>query len=395
MNYFKKVFGFNQSKTVPETVTLNCRLWKKEFDSPLVLLSKDVTVGFLVDSKDSFEYSITVINNLAKHGDGEWRELYFNIISDLSLVTVNDSFLCFYKAGKYFAIEFHDDSTESQVFEFIQVLCDLMVSHIKEEPYDAVSQDESRKMVANETEKVDLDEYLARQLSDKYSQPVSDAYYVQEQPKQLKLGLNFSADYPDAIKLNEQNGIFGVYDETADAFQTLSEKSLFQLFSVSDFTYCLVITEQDSGSTLLSCEICGEASLAVDKNGNSAMWVANSNRKLEAFQFIFAKEGAWRIVGKLVAMCLFEEASKASNKDLKEDEQQFMEDAFMGNELPVEAMEQDDLDLHPSGYYERNEDRRNIQSCQAFLHDRTFVVKEDNKINVYTSDQQNKLEVYF
>ena len=120
------------------------------------------------------------------------------------------------------------------------------------------------------------------------------------------------------------------------------------------------------------------------------MWVRkNSNDIRAAYNFIFDKTGKISDLNKIINKCWYAYNNGAL---AKEDSEEFVE---IINAMDID----DDIDLEEIedlGYSENKntnsnnneyyEDYKNKTSTQGYLHDRTFVVKENNAIVVYKTD---------
>ena len=95
----------------------------------------------------------------------------------------------------------------------------------------------------------------------------------------------------------------------------------------------------------------------------------------------------------VVSKSQYESNSKQKFEDLKDEDQRWVLDAL--EDIPEENYEEckDVIMDYDNKYQEDISDLCNKFSAQAYLHDRTFVIKEDNSIGVYKTDDEDSLTV--
>jgi len=122
------------------------------------------------------------------------------------------------------------------------------------------------------------------------------------------------------------------------------------------------------------------------------MWVKFTESEPEVYNFFFYSKDSMDDLVKVVSKTQYESNSHSKFEDLKEEDQKWIFDAL--DDFEEEYEEGKDIVMdYDNKYQEEESELKNKLTTQAYLHDRTFVVKENNTIGVYKTDDQDSLTV--
>jgi hypothetical protein len=123
------------------------------------------------------------------------------------------------------------------------------------------------------------------------------------------------------------------------------------------------------------------------------MWIAkDENGNINAFNFVFYEN----IIDKLkplITKSQYEVSAKSNFDELKEDEREWLGQANDADEEDED--DSADIEMILDNFQEADSENTNKATAQAYLHDRTFVVREDNGIAVYKTDEDDVLSVLY
>lgn len=203
----------------------------------------------------------------------------------------------------------------------------------------------------------------------------------------------FKKANPNATKVFNALGVLLRYDQKSDNLELLSESAEFLIYKLADYEYYLVIDEEGNKQTYTSTKIAQETNLIQNKKENCILWLAKDSNVTNAYNFIFDDTEKLKELRTLLTKSQYESSNKNNYDDLKEEDRQWLENA---NNCDLDASSSAldiEMDLE-TDYLEENTGGTNIASAQAYLHDRTFIVRDDNVIAVYKSDDDHTLKVF-
>ena len=116
-----------------------------------------------------------------------------------------------------------------------------------------------------------------------------------------------------------------------------------------------------------------------------------SHDQIEAYNFIFDEISKLNEAKKIITKCLYESSNNIKYENLTEDDRQFLEDAFE-DEVVDESQKDIEMEI-VNEFQESSSDINNKITSQAYLHDRTFVFRENNSIGVFKTDEDDVLTV--
>jgi len=200
----------------------------------------------------------------------------------------------------------------------------------------------------------------------------------------------FKKAYPHAKKIFSAFGALLIYDPKIDDLELLSEIAELQIYKVAEYEYKLVVDEKGNQKTYTSTLIAPEMSLRLKKSDMCLLWLAKDSNVSNAYNFVFKDSAKIEELRTLLTKSQYEGSNRNDYEDLKEEDRQWLENAN-NTELDMSSSALDiEMDLE-NDYEEENTGGTNVSSAQAFLHDRTFIVRDDNVIAVYKSEQNDHL----
>ncbi len=122
------------------------------------------------------------------------------------------------------------------------------------------------------------------------------------------------------------------------------------------------------------------------------MWAKFTESEPEVYNFCFYSLNSIDKLMLIVSKTQYESNSRQKFEDLNEEDQKWIIDAIDDKEESYEDANDIIMD-YANEYQEDVSEVKNKATTQAYLHDRTFVVKEDNTIGVYKTDDQETLTV--
>jgi len=169
---------------------------------------------------------------------------------------------------------------------------------------------------------------------------------------------------------------------------------LLGIYSVEAFKYYLVIDEAGTQNTHTCTAISQEISLITNRNENLIMWLSRddlTSNQRTAYNFVFYSNDIVDLFRKVIAKSQYESSSLSKYEDLKEEDQHWLENENEPDDDPMEEkVENVELEVE-NEFQESTTDQLNKVTAQAYLHDRTFVVRDNNTIGVYKTDEEDVL----
>lgn len=178
-----------------------------------------------------------------------------------------------------------------------------------------------------------------------------------------------------------------------DKLETVSTSCLLHICLKDDFDYFLVVNNPlDDKSSLAIVKVNVLANIAFQTKESLVMFLIRcSFDQIDAFNFIFEDKIKLEEAKKIVTKCLYEASNNIKYDELAEEDRHFLEYAF---EEEVVDSSQKDVEMEiVNEFQESSSDVNNKITSQAYLHDRTFVFRENNSIGVYKTDEDDVLTV--
>jgi hypothetical protein len=204
--------------------------------------------------------------------------------------------------------------------------------------------------------------------------------------------LDFKKTYPNSKSLFEAKGVLHKYDKVSDELLVISDSAVLGIYYQEAFKYFLVV-QGDKDKTLTCTAISQEINLITNNNENLIMWLSrdsfNSSERT-AYNFVFYDSDKVQLFRKVITKSQYEAGAMSKYEDLKEEDQNWLENQNMPDDYESDNNEDVDMEME-NEFQESASDKLNKVTSQAYLFDRTFVVRDDNTIGVYKTDEEDVL----
>ncbi len=419
-----KIFGYFKSsnaslKDTIEKVRLTGSFHKKTIGGSNEAVGDECTLSLTIVNEKTFDYNLDVRNEEYQYASkininnsDTWEVISFALTNDrgfkLCQENVKEALVWEFNRDFYIFYFFIDSENKKNKPEFLSNMINLIASYEYAADFATVSTMEGKETSDYLTEIGEV-ENIANFLEANFNR----FYAKEEEPKDIidinkinhqidiakeldsKLNitqLDFKSTYPSAKMIFEAKGILHKYDKVSDELVVVSDKAVIGIYSVSAFNYFLPVFD-DKGKTLTLTSISQEINLIANRNENLIMWLSrdtfNSNERT-AYNFVFFDENKVDLFQRIITKTQYEASAMSKYEDLKEEDQHWLENQNMPDEDENEDTEDVEMEME-NEFQESSTDRLNKLTSQAYLHDRTFVVRDDNTIGVYKTDEEDVL----
>lgn len=417
MQAVKNFFGFFKgSKSLSEELSgikLIGKLNRKLIGKPRQLLSDEVSIELCVVNEKNFEYDLVITNdeysgdesnNLNKLLD-DWKQLSFELNADRSFklfVEEGHEVLVWEKDRLFYYFHILNDiintANKEQYFKYLTY---LVASNDLEQDIKKLNDDDADAYLTKIKLVRNIDDYLDENYSkfstyegkiDYTSDKAINDSLADEFSKKLNVKqLYFQDSYPEAICLSKANGDLNKYFSEEDQMKTISSSAIFQIFKVANFKYFLVVDEAKEKKTYVCTPISFEINIVTDKKENIIMWLDKDSSTISCYNFVLNDNEQIESIRKTISICLYENSKKEEFQSIAEENRQWVEDAYM------DSPEDEEMNMFNTQFNDQFDESvtetSNKLTTQAYLHDRTFVIRDDNTIGVYKTDEDDMLTV--
>lgn len=372
-----------------ESIKLNGSLCKKDLMKPQLQLFENSVLGLKIFNESIFEYYLTINDH----------EMLFSIKNDLHLKTFinsNDESCLMWESGRsFFIFSMEDDNNESnknEVLEsFLTSICTLVTS-AELSISISVAGDEPSKYdyISN----YDLIEDVDAFIETNYHHLTKTPHNIDELTEKFNTftleqnGQNdFNEDFPKSKEIFTSKGDYYHYDTYEDKYTVEAENVSFSIYQTTPFTYYIVINKSSYD------RITKETNIWYESDDKVIMWIKKTKAEFAALCFIFYDQTDYEDLKEIVIKCKYETSSNRNFEELTEDQRQWLVKEQNSNEGFNDGQKSNDNDIdYDSDFYE-SQDLKNTNrtSTQAYLHDRTLVIKGDNSLSVYKTNSQSNL----
>lgn len=325
-----------------------------------------------------------------------------------------------YNRDFYLFYFFRDDENSKNKSDFFTHLVNLIASYEYAENYETSSKLEGNSdYLTNLGDVEEICEFLEQNYSgiygknieyspekiEKKKSPITSSEKISLESDLISkfdkisiTQLNFRESYPNAVRLFESKGMLHKYDKLKDDLLVVTDNANLGIYSVEPFKYYIVVEEAQSSSgipkTLTMTSVSQDINLISNMKENLIMWLSQddigSNQKT-AYNFVFYTDDVVDLFRRVIAKGLYETSSLSKYEDLKEDERDWIENENMpDSEYDEDPVNDVEMEME-NEFQESATDQLNKITAQAYLHDRTFVVRDDNTIGVYKTDEDDIL----
>jgi hypothetical protein len=440
-----KIFGFfkggnNDSHNYKDSldkIKLQGSFHKKVIGGSKETIGDECTIYLSIVNDKTFDYNLNVYNDEYQFSSKNenfnnfkniFHSKYLDTWETISFALTNDrGFKLCYENGRevlvweynrdfYLFYFFHDDENSKNKPEFFTHLVNLIASYEYAEDYEKASKLEGNSDYLTSLGEVEeICEFLDQNYSGIYGEAKEKSPEKKKSPESTEkislesdliskfdkisiTQLNFRESYPNATRLFESKGMLHKYDKVKDDLVVVSDNANLGLYSAEAFKYYLVVEEAQPSTgipkTYTMTSVSQDINLITNMNENLIMWLSQddigSNEKT-AYNFVFYTDDVVDLFRKVIAKGRYESSSLSKYEDLKEDERDWIENENMPDtEFDEDAVNDVDMEME-NEYQESATEKLNKVTAQAYLHDRTFVVRDDNTIGVYKTDEEDIL----
>jgi hypothetical protein len=411
-----KMFSFLTSKTGTKDQLKNIKLvgsfHRKVLGKKIEEIAEECTLYMSIVNENTFDYNLNVYNDDYKFNNDSWELKSYPINNDRGFKTCmeNDKEAIIWEENKEFFIFyiFTDENNTKYKDEFLKILNHFIISYEYELDLAKASEKDEKEKESYVTDYSTVDninEFLEDNYVKFYGKPSEE-----EAPKDdLKIDLDsiakgmsnvkinqlfFRDAYPKAIQLFQSKGNLFKYDLDADKLVEVSKSASFQLFKVQDFKYYLVVDDLIKDSvTLTMTAMSQESNIIVSSEENLIMWLSKEGGQTipTAWNFVFSEVVILDDLRRILAKVKYESGSLSKYEDLNAEDQDWLENENMPDDS-LDDIKDIEMEME-NEFQESTSENPNKATTQAYLHDRTFVVRENNTIGVYKTDEDDVLTV--
>lgn len=385
---FSKIFSYILGSPKPhsyEAIKLNGSLFKKDLMKSHLMIFETAVLGLKINKETLFEYFLTINDH----------EMLFPIKNDLHLKTFvnsNDESCLMWENGRSFFIFFIDDNqtSENEVLEsFLTSICTLITSTELNIAISIAADDPSKyDFISN----YDLIEDIDTFIETNYAHLTKNVEDLTEKLESLGFDnkeevTDFNEDFPKACEVFKTKGDFYRFDSSKNKYTVSEENVTFALYQTAPLTYYIVVNKSSYD------KITKETNIWYETEDKVIMWVKKTKNEFGALCFIFYDQSDYEELKEILVKCQYEASSNKIFNDLNEEQRQWLIKEQNSNEGFNDSQISNDNDIDFDADFDQSQDTKNTNrtSTQAYLHDRTLVIKGDNSLSVYKTNQKNNL----
>lgn len=399
------IFG-NSKSSIAETLnnlTLDGILYHKTIGKPRINISQECSLFLSIVNESNYEYNLALTNDDFDTLT-EWKNMRFPIDNDRAFKRAVEQGrdVLFWESNNEFFIFvlLSGDQNEKNRDTFFKTLNQLVTSNDVAIELHKLDQSNEGDYVQDLKEIKNIDDFLDINYSkyDSYTQAQQNNdmnNLAKAMEKKLSVAnLYFKKHYPNAINMFLGEGTLWKYNKDKDDLVLISKSSNLQIFKIENFRYYLVVDETKEEITHTCSAISQETNIIFNRKGQMIMWVSKEDEELVPYNFVFNEPKKLEEVTRLFAITQYEAASHSEFNKLNKEDQDWLENANMEEDESRDDHSDVEMELDPK-FQESSSDALNKDTAQAYLHDRTFVVRENNTIGVYKTDDEDILTVRF
>ena len=395
---------FSPEKIDPNKVSPSLQgiLYIKDIGKPIQKLADECTISLSIRDEKTFNYVINIINE----DDTNWKEMTFALNVDSNFCKyINASAsqcIMWLKGETFYILELFSDE---EIFKnepiFINVLSTLITSNDFQIPIEEAKEESTRRQYVPDFNQIDnLDKFLEENFKNlkmkKMEKKLIDEMNVLSIQKLNKK--DFQSKYKKYKELCSYKGISLQYKQESESFIKLSEnESLLKIVDIGDFSYLLILEDKDY--ILVYTPVESNSSILVDENLFSISFLTRIGKTFTAYTFSLTEKDKIKKIKNLISKCLYETTKKSEYEKLSKLEKEFIDYEGVYEDEENEEEESGikrqtfNFDKFDEMGIDKTENKtKNKYMAQAYKYDRSFVIKDNNSIDVLnTGDDGNKL----
>jgi len=395
-------FAPDDNNTQNDSPSLQGTLYIKDLGKPIQKLAEECTISLSIKDEKSYNYVINITNE----DDTNWKTMTFALNVDSNFCKyVNASgsqCIMWLKGETFYILElFCDEEIFKNEPIFIKVLSTLITSNDFRIPIEEAKTEKTREQYVPDFNQIDdLDKFLEQNFKElkvkKMEKKLIDEMNDLSIQKLNKK--DFQSKYSKYKEICEYKGISLKYKPETESFIKLSENDSFmKIVDIGDFSYLLVLEDQEC--ILVYTQVDSHSSILVDENLYSVSFLTHLGKTYTAYTFSLIEKDKINKIKNLISKCLYETTTKSEYNKLSKQAQEFIdyegvyEEDFTDDEDSQIKKQTFNFDKFDEMNTSKKEEKiKNKYMTQAYKFDRTFVIKDNNAIDVLNTDSDgNKL----
>lgn len=395
-------FAPDDNNTQNDSPSLQGTLYIKDLGKPIQKLAEECTISLSIKDEKSYNYVINITNE----DDTNWKTMTFALNVDSNFCKyVNASgsqCIMWLKGETFYILElFCDEEIFKNEPIFIKVLSTLITSNDFRIPIEEAKTEKTREQYVPDFNQIDdLDKFLEQNFKElkvkKMEKKLIDEMNDLSIQKLNKK--DFQSKYSKYKEICEYKGISLKYKPESESFIKLSENDSFmKIVDIGDFSYLLVL--EDKECILVYTKVDSHSSILVDENLYSVSFLTHVGKTYTAYTFSLIEKDKINKIKNLISKCLYETTTKSEYNKLSKQAQEFIdyegvyEEDFTDDEDSQIKKQTFNFDKFDEMNTSKKEEKiKNKYMTQAYKFDRTFVIKDNNAIDVLNTDSDgNKL----
>ena len=395
-------FAPDDNNTQNDSPSLQGTLYIKDLGKPIQKLAEECTISLSIKDEKSYNYVIDITNE----DDTNWKTMTFALNVDSNFCKyVNASgsqCIMWLKGETFYILElFCDEEIFKNEPIFIKVLSTLITSNDFRIPIEEAKTEKTREQYVPDFNQIDdLDKFLelnfkelkVKKMEKKLIDEMNDLS-IQKLNKK-----DFQSKYSKYKEICEYKGISLKYKPESESFIKLSENDSFmKIVDIGDFSYLLVL--EDKECILVYTQVDSHSSILVDENLYSVSFLTHVGKTYTAYTFSLIEKDKINKIKNLISKCLYETTTKSEYNKLSKQAQEFIdyegvyEEDFTDDEDSQIKKQTFNFDKFDEMNTSKKEEKiKNKYMTQAYKFDRTFIIKDNNAIDVLNTDSDgNKL----
>ena len=385
-----------------ENTKMICTLSYKEVGKKIVLLAGEATLSLGVRNKDKFEYYLSIINNDFEESQETWERLNFEITNDAHFkkYTATDGKVCllFQRKMVFYIAEFLiDEDNDKNMKPFFDTLSLFITSNDFQIDLSKAEKEETKDSFIMDYSTIeDINQFIEENYkSFKVNDEVDD---LVAKIDSVKLATQkFSDVFPKAELVSSPvKGKIYKYNKEEDHLDQVSDSALSKIYKVDSFTYYLSVEEEDL-SLITFTKVNSDTSIFFNIDDNSFMFLSNptsskNSNDITAYNIILNSKDDLMSLKKIITKCQSENNYLMPYEELDQCQREWIEKENEPDEEDSESKGTSSGNIDFDANYDETseEEVKNKITAQAYLHDRTFVIKDDSSIAVYKTDEDNE-----
>lgn len=380
-------------------------LYFKEVGKPITQLAEEITVSLELRSEEKFQYYLHIFNNdYHDNNDDTWKRFNFQITNDLHFKKYFNSeknqCIMFQRKNDFYIIEFLvDEQNEKNLPKFLSNLEIFITSHDFRINLEAADKEKTKsEMVMNYETINSISDFIEENFKmfeekDNIDDIVSKMDNLDLSTKKIK------SIFPSATEVysgKEYTAKALKYNKEKDLLDSVSNTACCKIYNVDSFTFILSV-EESEGGLITFTKITSDISICYSTEDYSLMFLANptfssNSSDIQAFNIVFASKSELEDLKKNISKYQSISNYQRPYEEIPQSDREWIERENEPEEDLSSKESVGDIDFD-SNFDETSEgETKNRMTAQAYLHDRTFVIKDDSTIAVYkTNEDEEKL----